>query len=373
MFSPTSHVMTRIVRATVIALLLFAGLQREAVAGPVVPESSTRTGHDPNATAVAPESENPWIDLAPSKVLSIRSDHTPKDRRLASMLTLGGLYVGFIGWTYLAWYRVETHPFRAGGDGNWKLWNDEGWFGKQRYAGGADKMGHAWATMGLARAGTEMLHQWGGFSKLNAALIGTGLSEALFLGVEIKDGFAYRFSYGDFAFNTAGAVLAFAQSMSPRFDELVDFRVQYFPSAAYRKRLTAKTDLDIAEDYSGQTYLLAFHLGAFHRLRDWRYGGWSQFVDLSFGFESRGYKPDPLYKVDPMDPTKQDYAKSQSTFIGLSLNAQGLFDYLLRGRSEGMRKFTHGMFEVYSLPYTTLPVLENTVVPVGDVPDDQDL
>jgi len=358
-------------RAIVTAVLLIAWLRGPAVAGPVVGEG---TLYDPDATHRAFSTPgSPWIDLAPAKVLAIRAEPParPRDAKVASALTLAGLYAGFIGWTYLAWYRVPTHPFKAGGDGNWKLWSEEGWFGKQRYAGGADKMGHAWATMGLARGGTELLNKWGGYSRLGSAIVGTALSELLFLGVEIKDGFAYRFSYGDFAFNTLGAGLAFAQSISPRIDELVDFRVQYGPSTRYREKFRDDGDLDVAEDYSGQTYLLAFHLGGIHALRDSRWGGWSRFVDVSFGFESRGYKPDPPYKPDPMDPLKQDFPKSQSTFIGLSFNAQGLFDYLLRGRNETARKILHGTFEVWSLPYTTLPVLNRTVAPNGEVPDDQ--
>lgn len=353
-------------RSIVTAVLLIAWLRAPAVAGP---QPSEDVSYDPDAPVRSPATpDSPWLDLAPATVLSIQAE-PPRDRRkLAATLTLAGLYVGFIGWTYLAWYRVPTHEFRLGGDGNWKLWSEEGWFGKQRYAGGADKWGHAWATMGLARGGTELLNQAGGYSRLNAAIIGTTLSELLFFGVEIKDGFAYRFSYGDFTFNTLGAIWAFAASMSPRFDELFDFRVQYAPSTRYREKFRNDGDLDVAEDYSGQTYLVSMHLGGIHALRDARWGGWSRFVDLSFGFESRGYKPDPPYKPTPEMP---DYAKSQSTFIGLSFNAQGLFDYLLHGRNEVARKILHGTFEVWSLPYTTLPVANRTVSPVGDVPDDQ--
>ena len=353
-------------RSILIAVLLIAWLRAPAVAGPRPSEDAS---YDPDAPVRSPATpDSPWIDLAPAKVLSIRSEPTPDRRKLASTLTLAGLYVGFVGWTYLAWYRVPTHAFKAGGDGDWRLWSEDGWFGKQRYAGGADKMGHAWATLALARGGTELLNQWGGYSRLEAAVIATTLSELLFLGVEIKDGFAYTFSYGDFTFNTLGASLAFVQSMWPRFDELIDFRVQYGPSTRYREKLRNDGDLDIAEDYSGQTYLLAFHLGGIHALRDWRFGGWSRFVDVSFGFESRGYKPDPPYKPSPEMP---DYDKSQSTFIGLSFNAQGLFDYLLEGRSTPARKILHGAFEVWSLPYTTLPLANRTVTPVGEVPDEQ--
>lgn len=366
---------TPIVRRIVVAVLLIAWLRASAVANPAGPGLPGAPPHDPDAADRASETDapaaSPWLDQSPAPVLETREVPRRRDRRLAAALTLGGLYAGFTTWTYFAWYRTEGHPFAwadASKDGSWKIWSNDGWFGTHRYAGGADKLGHAWATMSLARAGTELLHQWGGYDKLTASIVGTVLSEALFFGVELKDGFAYTFSFGDFWFNTGGALLAFAQSNVPRLDELIDFRVEYFPSKHYRKRFHANRDIDWAEDYSGQTYLLALHLGAFHRLRDWKWGSWSRFVDVAVGYETRGYKPDPLCKVDGV--TCLDYDKHQSLFLGVSLNAQGLFDYLLRGRADRLRKVTHGMFEVFNLPFTSAPLLDYTRVPVGDVPND---
>ncbi|HEU0036581.1 MAG TPA: DUF2279 domain-containing protein [Kofleriaceae bacterium] len=265
--------------------------------------------------------------------------------KLAASLTLAGVYVGFTTWTYFAWYhnhQRNTEGFKWGGDR---------WFQADTYAGGADKLGHAWATMGLARGGTELLAQWGGVDRLTASLIGCGLSELLFFGVELKDGDYYEFSYGDFAFNSGGALLAFALSNWPRLDELVDYRVQYWPSKAYRRQLTNDGNVNIAEDYTGETYLLALHLGGIHSLRDWKYGTWSRFVDVAVGFETRGYKPDPL-------PGEDDFVHTQKLFLGVTLNAQGIFDYLLDGRSKPAKKILHGTFELFNLPYSTLPVVD---------------
>lgn len=356
---------------------MIAVLRSSAVGDPTPDDS---VPHDPDGAARASSDKNPWLDQRHQPVLSVSATNEPqRDHKLAASLTLAGLYAGFIGWTYLAWYRRPSHEFRFADpktDGSWKIWTEEGWFGKNGYAGGSDKMGHMWATLALARAGTEMLYQWGGYSRMKSAIIGTALSEALFLGVELRDGTSYAFSQGDFVFNTLGAGLAFAQSVWPKVDEAVDFRVEYFPSDAYQARFKKNTDLDIAEDYSGQTYHLAFHLGAIDRLSQWRYGKWSRYVDLTFGFETRGYKPDPLVKPDTTacmngDLTRCDFEHERNLFIGLSLNAQGLFDVLLRGRSEPLRKITHGTFEVFSIPYTTLRVGENTAVPSGEVPDEQ--
>lgn len=274
-----------------------------------------------------------------------------KNHRLGSAIGLGSIYFGFSVWSYFAWYR--GHPgkgFAVGGDG---------WFGKGTYAGGADKLGHAWATMGLARGGTALLDA-GGWNHTHATLISAALADALFLAVEIKDGYYYEFSPGDFTMDTVGALAAVAFELSPRLDELFDFRVQYFPSDIYLRKLDGSSPCpaghcsrwNIAEDYSGETYLLAMHLGAIHQLRDMKYGMWSQFVDVAVGFDTRNYKP-PVE-----DPTVT--IPHQQLYLGVSLNAQGLCDWLLRGRSEPARKITHGLFEMFNLPFTALPVIEHT-------------
>jgi hypothetical protein len=275
------------------------------------------------------------------------------DHRLAAALTLGGLYAGFTTWTYFAWYRKHKPlaQFKWGGDG---------WLGLQTYAGGADKFGHAWATMSLARLGTEMLHQWGGFTKLTSTIVATALSEALFLGVEVKDGFFYEFSFSDATGDTLGALAAAAFSLWPRLDELFDYRVEYWPSAAYRRQFDGG-NVNVAEDYTGETYLLALHLGALHVLEDYNWGGWMRFVDVAVGFGTRGYKPDPPSTMLP------DYEHHQNIYFGLSLNAQGVFDALFDGRSRVARKLTHGLFEVFNAPFTFVPVLENSRTPTGQV------
>jgi hypothetical protein len=203
------------------------------------------------------------------------------------------------------------------------------------------------------------LHQWGGFDKRTSTLVATALSELLFLGVEVKDGFYYEFSFGDAAGDTAGALAALSLSLSPRLDELFDFRVEYWPSHEYRRQFDGG-NVNVAEDYSGETYLLAFHLGGIHSLRDAPWGSWSRFVDVAIGFGTRGYKPDP-----PNRTTMPDYPHRQELSIGLSLNVQGLSDWLFDGRSKAGKKIGHAVFEVFNAGY--LPVLEHTMVPSGAV------
>lgn len=335
--------MSRTVRRGAAAALLIAWLQHPTAADPVTPDPPH---HDPIAAPT------PWIDLGTSPILAPSQAEAPRDRKLAAALTLGGLYAGFTTWTYFAWYRKHKplSEFRWGGDG---------WFGTKTYAGGADKLGHAWAAMSLARAGTEMLHQWGGHDRWTSTLVATALSELLFLGVEVKDGFYYEFSFGDAVGDTAGALAGLALSLSPRLDELFDFRVEYWPSQEYRRQFDGG-NVNVAEDYSGETYLLAFHLGGLHALRDARWGGWTRFVDVAVGFGTRGYKPD-------QPDGEPDYQHVQELSLGVSLNMQGLTDWLFDGRSRPARKIGHGLFEVFNAPYAFVPVLQDSRTPTGTV------
>jgi predicted lipoprotein DUF2279 len=346
------------------ALCLIAMLECVALAGPTDGTGSGGTNRDQNGAVT------PWIDLAPNDVLARHSDpHDDnflggrEDHRLRAAVELGSFYTGFAIWAYFAWYR--NHPplsnYKFGGDGM---------FGVETYAGGADKLGHTWATMSLARMGTAILTE-GGWDHTRSTLLSAGLSELLFLNVEIRDGFYFEFSFGDLSMDTVGMAMAILLDLWPRLDEMFDFRVQYWPSSAYLKKLDGSSPCpaggcsrwNIAEDYSGQTYLLAFHLSSIHALRDMEYGTWSRFVDVALGFDTRNYKPPP----DPTDMVKP----TQQMFIGVSLNAQGILDYLLEGHTSETarktRKVTHGLFEVFNLPFTSLPVLEHDHSPTGTV------
>jgi hypothetical protein len=366
LFLPRSFEMSRSMRRFAAAALLIAWLQQPGRAEPGGPGE---TPHDP---AAAP---TPWIDRGTSPVTDVTGvtrsldapaspdpapDLTadpgsserdrPRDHKLAAALTLGGVYAAFTTWTYFAWYRKHKplSEFKWGGDG---------WLGDRTYAGGADKFGHAWATMSLGRVGTEMLSQWGGYDRLTSTLIGVGLSEALFIGVEVKDGFYYEFSFSDLTGDTLGALAAVALSLSPRLDELFDYRVQYWPSTEYRRQFDGG-NVNIAEDYSGETYVLAFHLGGIHALRDAPYGLWSQFVDVAVGYGTRGYKPDPPGGEPP-------YMHHQEISFGLSLNVQGLSDWLFDGRSRPAKLIGHALFEVFNAGYLPFHTFERT--PSGTV------
>ncbi len=270
-----------------------------------------------------------------------------KGNPAAAITTLTAAYAIFATWTFFAWYRMHK-PNRA------YKWGGDGWMGPKTYAGGSDKFGHAWATMALARLGTVMLTGWGGFTARKATLISSSLSELLFTGVEVKDGFYYEFSFSDLTGDTAGMALAMLFDAFPRVNELFAFRVEYWPSLMYKRKVTGTSPCptggcsrwNIAEDYSGQTYLAALHLGGIAAIRN-KVGPVSRFVDVGLGYGTRNYRPLP-----DRDITETPH---QDLDVRAAFNAQGFCDYLLENRTSPAarraRAVLHGLFEVFQLPF----------------------
>jgi hypothetical protein len=274
-----------------------------------------------------------------------RDSHT-----LAKAVSAGSVaafYTAFGTWAYFAWYyKKEYHPFLLGGDGA---------FGVHTYAGGADKLGHFWANMVTTRLAIHMLRA-GHWRDLEAEAIAGGIAAAFFTLVEVKDGYFYQFSYGDEIANLLGAAVAVALEAMPRVDRLFDIRVEYWPSEEYLAILDGAEGADVnsanvAEDYSGQTYLLALHLGEVHGLGEGKWTRVSRYIDAVAGFGTVHYKPDLNDGVDRGMPT-------QELSIGLSLNLQGVFDDLLAGHDgrRHARAALHGVTEVFNPPFGSLRV-----------------
>jgi hypothetical protein len=101
--------------------------------------------------------------------------------------------------------------------------------------------------------------------------------------------------------------------------------------------------VDVGQDYSGQSYILALHLAALPRVNETEWTYWTRFIDVAIGFETRHYVPMPEVR---------GVAPRQTLYFGLAFNMQGILGELLPD-STG-RRIARGAFEVYSLPYTTL-------------------
>lgn len=278
-------------------------------------------------------------------------------RKWGSLGGTAGVYASATAYMYLAWYRGQPDlpSFRVGGDG---------YFGAGTYAGGADKLGHAWSSHAMSRVTSEIL-MWGGWAPWKAGLIASSMTLGLFTAFEVKDGYYTEFSPGDAIFDAVGAGLNVAMLAYPPLDALVDFRVQYFPSREYRALVGGRlppqdpdtphqVSLNFVEDYSGQRYLVAFHLGA---LRGLRHRTWARLLDVAVGYEAQGYKP------DGMDPALR---RTQHVFLGVSVNMQGLIDLALDdadGAAATARVAGHLVFELVNPPYGSAAVVGPTRSP----------
>lgn len=289
------------------------------------------TAADTPATAPA---DSGAAAAQPSAELTSRPAITPPRSRRTSAAIVGGLYGGLTVWAYFAWYHNQPNiDFTVGGDGL---------FGSSTYAGGADKLGHFWANNVFTRISTEILSR-GGWSRLPASLVAGGLTLSFFTFIEVKDGYYYSFSLGDEAANALGACFAILAANVPAVDRALDFRVDYSPSSEYWHALTNDGDVNIAEDYSGQTYHLAFHLGSVEALR--RTSKYTRYIDVMAAFRATGYKPTPAAQV----------LREQDLFFGIGLNAQALLADWFGTRSGGA---TAGQLatEFFSVPYATVRV-----------------
>jgi hypothetical protein len=274
---------------------------------------------------------------------SAGSSNEPTRAKVIAAASIGAIHAAYATWSYFAWYRdANSEDFHIEPDDPHSV------FGVDAYSGGADKLGHAWTNYALTRATTALLTS-AGWSRFPSSLASAGLTQLAFTLTEIQDGYVFGFDPKDLVANVSGAALAVLMDNVPVVDRLFDFRLQYFPSRDYRRAFRSTGTVDIGQDYSGQSYLLALHLGALPRANDTEYMYWARYVDLAVGFEAHHYFFAPEPRVT---------APRQTLYFGLAVNMQGVLDALFDD-SRG-RRIARGFFEAYSLPYTTLRFVEQS-------------
>ncbi len=124
----------------------------------------------------------------------------------------------------------------------------------------------------------------------------------------------------------------------------------------YRVAMRMLQDQAKAADAAQQTYLLAWKPRSLAIVRDSPWLRPLGYIDPVIGFGTRNYKP----------PGSTELRK-QELFVGLALDLQAVFDDALGGRRSRAARvghsIAHGFFELASLPYTSVPVLETSRSP----------
>lgn len=231
-------------------------------------------------------------------------------------------------------------------------WNDrfsghfgaasEGWFGQDTYAGGADKLGHAYS----AYAGTRLLthaFEWAGNDRDNAVVLSAATVFGTLLAVETLDGFSerYKFSKEDLVMNAIGTGLGLLFENNKRFDDMFDFRLHYWPSGD-AKRLN---QIGPIEDFSGQTYLLVAKATGVPQLRNHEV---LRYFELAAGYGSRGYEPNDGAPAPD---------RSRHVYFGISVNiSEILRNTVFRDSAEKSRsqRVTETVLEYVQIPGTAV-------------------
>lgn len=262
-------------------------------------------------------------------------------------------YAGAVGvYGYLSWWNkdVQRHVVQPDGSvttetfrnrtSHFRMGN-EGWFGRNTVAGGADKLGHAYAFYVSTRLLGSALEQWAGQPR-EASIVTAGLtSAAVSLAVEVLDGYTleYGFSAADLAMNLLGVGAGMLLESSPRWDQLIDLRWKYWRSAD-AKWLGER---DPIGDYSGHTYLLVLKASGVPQFRS---KPWLRFLELHVGYGSRGYAPHP----GPFAPVQP--RPHRNLYFGIGLNLAELLGATVLDRPSRTRRIAETAFEYLQVPGT---------------------
>ncbi|HEX2721194.1 MAG TPA: MFS transporter, partial [Candidatus Deferrimicrobium sp.] len=313
----TSRTKIRGVAAAVLLLLCAPALSATGEPYPVpIPTNSSASSDSPGA---------------PPALAMTFSDNTnvvaPIDRNLRwkNAAVIGGVTLAVGAYGAKHWWDVSS-SFGT---------RNEGWFGQGTYAGGADKLGHTFATYAGTRMLARVFEGLGNPPEHSLRLAGW-TSLGVFTGVEVLDGFSsrWRLSYEDMVFNAAGVALALLLERHPSIDALLDFRLLYERSDD--DRLRGKTSP--TGDYSGQTFLLVFKADGVPQLRNVPL---VRYLELLVGYGARGYE----VQRDP----------HQLVFYGVGINlSRVLGDTLFRGSLKGGKTqgATDTLLELFEVPGT---------------------
>lgn len=241
---------------------------------------------------------------------------TPQDRIVARDTALAMGAVTAIGVKEWKWFNKSPRVLK------------EGWFGKDTYAGGADKTGHAYFSYLLTEVLADDFRKHNVTNAEDKAALAAFSTMAL---IELGDatGKNTGFSYEDLVANAAGVSLSNWLLKNPKWDKRIDVRMEYWPSPGAPGFAGG-----IADDYSGAKHLVALKGSGFQRFK----GTPLEFLELQAGYYTRGFRA--RYDKGHFD-TPERHA-----YVGLGLNLPRLFE----NKAPKVSKF----LEYYQPPNTYL-------------------
>jgi hypothetical protein len=275
------------------------------VTSPVYAQSSSTIASEQTPTVTSG-------DLSQTSADSGWWSSQPKEKKLLYTNIIAASLIGIWGlaeWDY--------------GSADWHS-GDEGWFEADSKYGGADKMGHFWATYAFSDALTGLYTHWGYDSKTanTYAALSAWTVQAF---MEMADGTSetQEFSGEDIVMNTVGALTSVLMQRYPELDRKIDFRVEY----------VFNVDVNgIFDDYSNHYYSMVLKLDGFDSIENTML----KYLEFHGGYYTRGYED-------------ENEANTRSLYAGISLNFSRMF-------KQNDWKKTGKTLEYLQIPYTVLKV-----------------
>jgi hypothetical protein len=202
---------------------------------------------------------------------------------------------------------------------------DEGWFERDSQYGGADKLGHFWASYTLSHVYSYVYRKWG-YTESEANLYGALSNLGFQTFMELADGFSSSqgFSYEDMMMNVVGVGAAYVWGKYPNLASKIDFRIEYKPEFG-------SGDFRFADNYERQKFLVAIKADGFDFIKN----PYLRFLEFHVGYYARGY--DDYEEGGPDD-------RRRTIYVGIGFNVSRLVQKYVKT----------AVFDYIQIPYTSV-------------------
>lgn len=215
---------------------------------------------------------------------------------------------------------------------------NEGWFGRNTYAGGADKASH-FVDYTILSKELANLYDKMGFSRRDSILLGFGVSVAAGFLNEIGDGTnIYGFSWEDLTTDVLGAG-ASAVLAATKLDDLIGFRHGVLIPPAGSRYCCAEPKH--GRDYSNEIYTADLNLAGIERRLDLSIGP-LRYLLVSATYGAKGY------------PSGAPDARERQVGIEIGLNFRVILDDLGARRNTWWGYTLHIIFDNFRVPFTSV-------------------
>jgi len=216
---------------------------------------------------------------------------------------------------------------------------DEGFFGKNTYAGGADKMGHAFSHYVMFRA-LHNYFDWSENGKSTKWFYSITSASCVGLLIEVGDAFTgeYGFSYEDMVSDMTGIGLGILLEYSPTLDSLIGYSWHYWPTERYKDRWKSKP-FNMTTDYDGAKFVLNFRLAGLQNL-GLQLPNFLRYIQLDFGYFTRNY----IHRKETDPPPYR------SLYFGISLNFMEVVKDFFDNPESRTCKILQQPFKYYHIP-----------------------